>query len=649
MDGERDAVVIDQELDVNGDNNNEVDPENPAEFVPRLAILHQLHASEDDAAKGGQLCQACKDGAIDTVKSLVLDGAPVCFMTTSGWTPLAFACFNGRIEVVVYLLEIGAAEYYKQLQQPSTARYTSEKRKPLQQNTPLHWACYKGHCQVVWSLIQWGFSIEDADSCGNRAAHLACSSGNIDIIEIVLANSPDLSAKNIYGNTPMDLTTDSMCRKLLSKMQTQLTCDHCHEPFTRNRRTSLCQQCHNVYCNAETCTTSVQIPWSATSKSMYSVRYCKECVQALTQVEDDLKQLLSVKRQAIINAMAPISALETELQTVATRISTPVPATPLPQTTGNSEPNKPTTPGSIPLTDALGGVEPPLQVVPEVIVPKDAAVKKIVELLIALESNTNDVEALQTAIAAAVEKKGNPLLIEEANATYKQLCAHIKLVQEIKNALATRPISTRSLIQPLRQAWYEARAEQVESALVQAAQRVIVLAESETSLYGSFMLCARIDVGSAQYANDFVRLNHCLTMVEDKGINDTLMRNACMLRDRLSSEMTLELALCNFEEKIDGITNQANYVFKDGKVVPTLLEALYLRNTTLTVAVDIATKVEENTPVAPVLLEKAKECLVKLKKDIKEEQKKEDERRRIAEEEALKAAKKGKKGKKGKK
>ncbi|OQR86217.1 hypothetical protein ACHHYP_10866 [Achlya hypogyna] len=619
---EKDAVTAPEASAIDaGDNNHGEDAglEPTLEFAPHLETLHQLHASEEEAAKGTQLCQACKEGAIDVVKRLVLEGAPVGFVTTSGWTPLAFACFNGRRETTTYLLEIGAGDYYKQ------GWALGEKRKPPQVNTPLHWACYKGHATLVWTLLHWGFSIEDADSCGNRALHLACSHGAVDIIEIVLAQSPDLTTKNIYGNTPMDLTTDGAVRKLLKKMQLQQTCDECHELFGRGRRPSLCQQCHNIVCNAEPCTSLLMVPWSSADKSMHSVRYCHGCVQALKQVEHDLEFILNAKRLAVAEAMAPLAALEVALINAAT-------------------PTKPSTPPQEPLAEGLGAVEPPTP--PPT---KAALVKLILAHLLALESNDADVEALQTAIVAAAEKKANACLLQDAKVTYDQHVAHIKLVQEIKAVLATRPISTRSLVTTLRRVWQQAQKGGVDPALVQAAQRVIVLGESEASLYGAYMLCARIDVGSSVYANDFVRLNHSLAMVEDYGVSDTLLNNAWGLRDRLCAEMTLEAALLPFDERVDSITNLPQYVFHDGKVAPSLLEALTLRNHSLTVAVELATKVEESTPVAAHLLDKAKESLVKLKKDIKEEQKKDDERRRIAEEEALKAAKKGKKGKKGKK
>ena len=44
-------------------------------------------------------------------------------------------------------------------------------------NSPLHWACFKGHEMIVYLLLAAGFSTLDVDHCGNNARHLAA--GNL--------------------------------------------------------------------------------------------------------------------------------------------------------------------------------------------------------------------------------------------------------------------------------------------------------------------------------------------------------------------------------------------------------------------------------------------------------------------------------------
>ncbi|RHY23870.1 hypothetical protein DYB25_007442 [Aphanomyces astaci] len=549
-----------------GDNNNPEDAaltETPAvDLPPRVDVLHQLHATEVEQAQGSALLQHCKDGAMEAVAKLVREGAPVCFVTTTGWMPLAVASFNGRVEVVNYLLSIGAGDYYKLLKQQQLAQQlaqnqqtsiainkqssTDKSKKAAQQNTPLHWACYKGHAQVVWALLSWGYSVDDVDTCGNRALHLACSSGNFDII--VLTHAPDLTAKNMYGNTPLDMTTDSMCRKLLKKIHTQTTCDHCKEPFGRDRRQSLCQQCHNIYCNVDPC----------------SISY------GLAVVERDLEQVLAAKLKAVDDSLSGIHAIELDIRAAAL-LPPPSEAAPL---------------------DAEGVAAVST---PAADIPKDFFVKQLTEALAKLESDVSDVEALKTAISEAQNKAANPRLVQEANDAYKRLVSHYKLVDEIKRLLVerysyevniclARPVNVRSSIECLRSAWREAKSAHVSPILLEAATRVIVMAEGEVSLYGYYMLSARIGLGSKAYLNDMTKLSHGISAVEDKGVNDTLLRNAKVLRDKLYAEMAMEVALMLFDEQLDPSTNLPVYVFNDGKRCLTLLDALSHRNHVVTMA-----------------------------------------------------------------
>ena len=63
-------------------------------------------------------------------------------------TPLHFACNNGHLPIVQYLIEKGA----------------DIDAKNTNQETPLHIACEKGHIQIVECLIEKGANIEELDA-----------------------------------------------------------------------------------------------------------------------------------------------------------------------------------------------------------------------------------------------------------------------------------------------------------------------------------------------------------------------------------------------------------------------------------------------------------------------------------------------------
>ncbi len=96
--------------------------------------------------------------------------------------------------MTVKLLSHGAgAKYLKQQQEKRKHAASSvpqspkkgahhgmgDKRDNTSINSPLHWACYKGHDEIVWVLLKYGYSALDVDDCGNNSLHLAA--GKISI------------------------------------------------------------------------------------------------------------------------------------------------------------------------------------------------------------------------------------------------------------------------------------------------------------------------------------------------------------------------------------------------------------------------------------------------------------------------------------
>lgn len=47
----------------------------------------------------------------------------------------------------------------------------------------MHWACFKGHLQIVQLLIKAGVHWEDIDSCGNNSVMLAAAGNFPDIFK----------------------------------------------------------------------------------------------------------------------------------------------------------------------------------------------------------------------------------------------------------------------------------------------------------------------------------------------------------------------------------------------------------------------------------------------------------------------------------
>jgi ankyrin repeat protein len=78
--------------------------------------------------------------------------------------------------------------------------------------------------EVVWLLLQHGFSAGDVDDCGNSCLHLASAGGHHDVVKCLLCAGVELSAVNWYGNSAQALATVPATRMLLQQLTDQRKC-----------------------------------------------------------------------------------------------------------------------------------------------------------------------------------------------------------------------------------------------------------------------------------------------------------------------------------------------------------------------------------------------------------------------------------------
>ena len=91
-----------------------------------------------------------------------------------GISPIIKACENGNVEVVKFLLEKNA----------SLAVFNKLKKSPVEI------ACMLGHGKLLEFLLShYKAPLEHIDSSGNTLLHLACKSGNIECVRLILAKN----------------------------------------------------------------------------------------------------------------------------------------------------------------------------------------------------------------------------------------------------------------------------------------------------------------------------------------------------------------------------------------------------------------------------------------------------------------------------
>ena len=183
------------------------------------------------------LHHCAKNGFVEFAKLLVVSGAQVNSKTNKGKTPLHFAAYFNKIDMVEFLIDKGAQ---------------IEATRGKVANTPLLDSVARGHFEIVEFLIEIGAQIDARNSQNENAIDIANHQGHNEISKYLLekkkeskANAPEenLSSKalciicwtprnEIFALLPCGHTTlcEPCCFKL--KKRTDSNCPSCRKPIT---------------------------------------------------------------------------------------------------------------------------------------------------------------------------------------------------------------------------------------------------------------------------------------------------------------------------------------------------------------------------------------------------------------------------------
>uniref|UniRef100_A0A672HZM2 Ankyrin repeat domain 52a n=1 Tax=Salarias fasciatus TaxID=181472 RepID=A0A672HZM2_SALFA len=205
---------------------------------------------------------------VDVVKLLVSRSADKSCKDKQGYTPLHAAAASGHIEIVKYLLRMGAEVSESQagllfsaqdaavatelvnhganVNQPNKCGYTPLHLAAVSTNgalclellvnngadvnqqskegkSPLHMAAIHGRFTRSQILIQNGGEIDCVDKYGNTPLHVAAKYGHELLISTLMTNGADTARRGIHGMFPLHLAVlygfSDCCRKLLSSGQ----------------------------------------------------------------------------------------------------------------------------------------------------------------------------------------------------------------------------------------------------------------------------------------------------------------------------------------------------------------------------------------------------------------------------------------------
>ena len=131
-------------------------------------------------------------GDIEKAETLVNDGVDISALDDHGYAPLHYAARNSQKRTVELLLARGADANVK--------NWSGE--------TPLFVACGRSHTDIAELLLNKGANISTADNRGNTLLHRAVQDGRKDMAEFLTTKGADVNAKNNAGQTPLDIAAD---------------------------------------------------------------------------------------------------------------------------------------------------------------------------------------------------------------------------------------------------------------------------------------------------------------------------------------------------------------------------------------------------------------------------------------------------------
>jgi ankyrin repeat protein len=104
-------------------------------------------------------------------------------------TPLIYAAWYGHVELVRVLLEGGA----------------NVDRADVDQNTALHVAAQYGHLDVCRLLLDWGAKVDRLDTWQQTPLHYAAEGGHLSVVKLLVERGADVSVKDGDGRKASDL------------------------------------------------------------------------------------------------------------------------------------------------------------------------------------------------------------------------------------------------------------------------------------------------------------------------------------------------------------------------------------------------------------------------------------------------------------
>ena len=169
--------------------------------MPILAVILSLIAATTATAQDQDILQAAREGDLARVEELVQqDPALINFQNDNGQTPMHMAAWQGHLNIVQFLIDLGA---------------DINTMGPANQS-PLLYAAYEGRTEIVEILLQQGAEFNYQDRNGRTPLHYAARQNHPDVVRYLLSQGADLNIKENQGETELHFAARGGNREIVA-------------------------------------------------------------------------------------------------------------------------------------------------------------------------------------------------------------------------------------------------------------------------------------------------------------------------------------------------------------------------------------------------------------------------------------------------
>lgn len=163
---------------------------------------------------------AAKTGNLARIGELLQQGCDVNARDIHKRTPLHLACWAGQLEAVKVLLH---------------APSSNKKIGAMDDMNAVHFACQKGHTEIVRHLINAGIHVNAKTRKGITALHIACQNGHNELAQFLLSRKANVFAKDRRDESPLAKCKDDNLRELI---QAAIDKETAQSQFKKRKRDS---------------------------------------------------------------------------------------------------------------------------------------------------------------------------------------------------------------------------------------------------------------------------------------------------------------------------------------------------------------------------------------------------------------------------